>query len=56
MKILGCPKLAILNRLFVAIALLVLTGATCMAQSESENIEGLDGTGSEAVNRRSAED
>lgn len=42
MKILGCPKLPILNRLFVAIALLVLTGATCMAQSESENIEALE--------------
>ena len=42
MTILGCPKLPILNRLFVAIALLVLTGATCMAQSESENIEALE--------------
>lgn len=42
MKILGCPKLPILNRLFVAIALLVLTGATCMAQSESGNIEALE--------------
>ncbi|MEA3231153.1 MAG: transporter substrate-binding domain-containing protein [Thermodesulfobacteriota bacterium] len=42
MKILGGPELPILNRLFVAIVLLVLTGATCMAQSESDNIETLE--------------